>query len=170
MLTMTDAMRQINGIRVLPGSTTNSNFYSRGYQMTTSVDSTPGAAGTLNTASFDLSMYDRIEVLRGSSGLLQGGGSPGGVVNQVTKNRGRILPSTGQQHSAVFRITVRILILRPRSTPPEPCVSALRICFRIIITFINTPIPANGRPMARWSGILHPPPQSLSPTQHSSRM
>ncbi len=89
MLTMTDAMRQMNGIRVLPGSTTNSNFYSRGYQMTTSVDSTPGAAGTLNTASFDLSMYDRIEVLRGSSGLLQGGGSPGGVVNQVTKKPGQ---------------------------------------------------------------------------------
>lgn len=88
MLTMTDAMRQINGIRVLPGSTAHSNFYSRGYQMTTSIDNTPGAAGTLNNASFDLSMYDRIEVLRGSSGLLQGGGSPGGVVNQVTKKPG----------------------------------------------------------------------------------
>jgi outer membrane receptor for ferric coprogen and ferric-rhodotorulic acid len=41
MLTMTDAMSQINGIRVFPGSTANSNFYSRGYQLTTSVDGTP---------------------------------------------------------------------------------------------------------------------------------
>lgn len=89
MLTMTDAMRQINGIRVLPASTANSNFYSRGYQLTTSVDGTPNASGTLNNASFDLSMYDRIEVLRGSSGLLQGAGGAGGVVNEITKKPGQ---------------------------------------------------------------------------------
>nr|WP_231490132.1 TonB-dependent siderophore receptor [Gluconobacter roseus] len=89
MLTMADAMRQINGIRVLPGSTANSNYYSRGYQLTTSVDGTPDASGTLNNAAFDLSMYDRVEVLRGSSGLLQGGGGAGGVVNEVTKKPGR---------------------------------------------------------------------------------
>lgn len=95
MLTMADAMRQINGIRVLPGSTANSNYYSRGYQLTTSVDGTPSAAGTLNTAAFDLSMYDRIEVLRGASGLLQGGGGAGGVVNQVTKKPGRDFAVSG---------------------------------------------------------------------------
>lgn len=41
MLTMADAMRQINGILVFPGSTANSNYYSRGYQLTTSIDGTP---------------------------------------------------------------------------------------------------------------------------------
>lgn len=95
MLTMTDAMRQVNGIRVLPGSTANSNFYSRGYQLTTSLDGTPNAAGTLNNASFDLSMYDRIEVLRGSAGLLQGAGGAGGVVNEVTKKPGRDFSVSG---------------------------------------------------------------------------
>ncbi|CUW46329.1 TonB-dependent siderophore receptor [Novacetimonas hansenii] len=88
MLTMTDAMRQVNGIHVLPGSSANSNFYSRGYQLTTSLDGTPNAAGTLNNATFDLSMYERIEVLRGSAGLLQGAGGAGGVVNEVTKKPG----------------------------------------------------------------------------------
>ena len=95
MLTMTDAMRQINGIRVMPASTANSNFYSRGYQLTTSVDGTPNASGTLNNASFDLSMYDRIEVLRGSSGLLQGAGGAGGVVNEVTKKPGQDFALSG---------------------------------------------------------------------------
>ncbi|WP_339077328.1 TonB-dependent receptor plug domain-containing protein [Acetobacter sp. AC2005] len=98
MLTMTDAMRQINGIRVMPASTANSNFYSRGYQLTTSVDGTPNASGTLNNASFDLSMYDRIEMLRGSSGLLQGAGGAGGVVNEVTKKPGQDFALTLQLH------------------------------------------------------------------------
>ncbi|WP_408871379.1 TonB-dependent receptor plug domain-containing protein [Acetobacter sp. A11-2] len=72
MLTMTDAMRQINGIRVMPASTANSNFYSRGYQLTTSVDGTPNASGTLNNASFDLSMYDRIDAEISQKGCTSG--------------------------------------------------------------------------------------------------
>ncbi|MCP1273602.1 TonB-dependent siderophore receptor [Gluconobacter albidus] len=102
MLTMADAMRQINGIRVFPGSTANSNYYSRGYQLTTSIDGTPNAAGTLNNAAFDLSMYDRIEVLRGSSGLLQGGGGAGGVVNQVTKKPGMDFAAGGSASVGSF--------------------------------------------------------------------
>ncbi|MBS1068975.1 TonB-dependent siderophore receptor [Gluconobacter cerinus] len=102
MLTMTDAMRQINGIRVLPGSTANSNFYSRGYQLTTSIDNTPNAAGTLNNASFDLSMFDRIEVMRGSAGLLQGAGGAGGVVNQVTKKPGKDFAASGSASVGSF--------------------------------------------------------------------
>jgi len=102
MLTMTDAMRQLNGIRVLPGSTANSNFYSRGYQLTTSIDNTPNAAGTLNNASFDLSMFDRIEVMRGSAGLLQGAGGAGGVVNQVTKKPGKDFAASGSASVGSF--------------------------------------------------------------------
>lgn len=38
-----------------------------------------------NWASEDLVIYDRLEVLRGASGLLQGTGSPGGAINLVRK-------------------------------------------------------------------------------------
>jgi outer membrane receptor for ferric coprogen and ferric-rhodotorulic acid len=35
--------------------------------------------------SFDLAMFDRVEVLRGPSGLYQGAGEPGGTINLVRK-------------------------------------------------------------------------------------
>ena len=34
---------------------------------------------------FDLDMYDRVEVLRGPSGLYQGAGEPGGTINVLRK-------------------------------------------------------------------------------------
>ncbi|MCP1249001.1 TonB-dependent receptor plug domain-containing protein [Gluconobacter oxydans] len=169
MLTMADAMRQINGIRVPPGSTANSNYYSRGYQLTTSVDGTPDASGTLNNAAFDLSMYDRVEVLRGSSGLLQGGGGAGGVVNEVTKKPGRDFAVDGSAMVGSFnnyRADVDMTIPLNRS-------KTLR--FRTVDLFqdndfsTNTPIRANGRPMARWNGTSRRPPRSLCLTQPSSR-
>lgn len=44
-----------------------------------------------NWASETMVFYDRLEVLRGASGLLQGTGSPGGAVNLVRK-RGQVSP------------------------------------------------------------------------------
>ena len=45
-----------------------------------------------NWATQDLVFFDRVEVLRGSSGLLQGTGSPGGAINLVRK-RGQAAPT-----------------------------------------------------------------------------
>jgi outer membrane receptor for ferric coprogen and ferric-rhodotorulic acid len=45
-----------------------------------------------NWATQDLIFYDRLEVLRGASGLLQGTGSPGGAINLVRK-RGQATPT-----------------------------------------------------------------------------
>ncbi|WP_460122259.1 TonB-dependent siderophore receptor [Pseudomonas sp. S2_C03] len=45
-----------------------------------------------NWATQDLIFFDRMEVLRGASGLLQGTGSPGGAVNLVRK-RGQAAPT-----------------------------------------------------------------------------
>ena len=44
-----------------------------------------------NWATQDLVFFDRVEVLRGASGLLQGTGSPGGAINLVRK-RGQTAP------------------------------------------------------------------------------
>ncbi len=45
-----------------------------------------------NWADQDLVFFDRVEVLRGASGLLQGAGSPGGAINLVRK-RGQTVPT-----------------------------------------------------------------------------
>ena len=45
-----------------------------------------------NWATQDLVFFDRVEVLRGASGLLQGTGSPGGAINLVRK-RGQATPT-----------------------------------------------------------------------------
>jgi len=42
-------------------------------------------SGNNDVMTFDTSIYDRIEVLRGPAGLLQGAGEPGGTVNMVRK-------------------------------------------------------------------------------------
>ncbi|MDF2489008.1 MAG: TonB-dependent siderophore receptor, partial [Pseudomonas sp.] len=44
-----------------------------------------------NWATQDLIFFDRVEILRGASGLLQGTGSPGGAINLVRK-RGQASP------------------------------------------------------------------------------
>nr|WP_218647982.1 TonB-dependent receptor [Pseudomonas hunanensis] len=45
-----------------------------------------------NWATQDLVFFDRVEILRGASGLLQGTGSPGGAINLVRK-RGQATPT-----------------------------------------------------------------------------
>ncbi|MBD9483351.1 TonB-dependent siderophore receptor [Pseudomonas sp. PDM14] len=45
-----------------------------------------------NWATQDLVFFDRVEILRGAAGLLQGAGSPGGAINLVRK-RGQMAPT-----------------------------------------------------------------------------
>ena len=90
--------RQISDIRdalaATPGITTtklnfdSSYYYARGFQ----IDSMQIDGGApLNIASYtystnqDLAFYDRVEVMRGASGLLGGVGDPGGIINLVRK-------------------------------------------------------------------------------------
>ncbi len=86
---LSDAMRNVTGITVetLSSGGNISGFISRGYTLDSiQVDGlrAPAGAGNLS-AGFDLAIYDRIEVMRGPSGLYQGTGEPGGSVNLVRK-------------------------------------------------------------------------------------
>lgn len=86
---LSDAMRNVTGMTVetLSSGGNISGFISRGYSLDSiQVDGmrAPAGAGNLS-AGFDLAIYDRIEVLRGPSGLYQGTGEPGGSVNLVRK-------------------------------------------------------------------------------------
>ncbi|OZI72317.1 TonB-dependent siderophore receptor [Bordetella genomosp. 12] len=89
MNSLSDAMRNVTGITVetLSAGAGISGYISRGYAMdTVQVDgmSMPAGSGDLSTG-LDLAVYDRIEVLRGPSGLYQGTGEPGGTINLVRK-------------------------------------------------------------------------------------
>lgn len=81
-----DAVKLSTGITVTryDGAGNFNTFQSRGFDLgAIQLDGVPipqGNYGTLDTA-----IYDRIEVLRGPAGLLQGASEPGGTVNLVRK-------------------------------------------------------------------------------------
>ncbi|MCP6693295.1 TonB-dependent siderophore receptor [Pseudomonas donghuensis] len=89
MNSLQDAMRQVTGATIKSynsGSSLN-DVYMRGFlvdQVQVDGVSQMTGQGDLMT-SFDLAMFDRVEVLRGPSGLYQGAGEPGGTINLVRK-------------------------------------------------------------------------------------
>lgn len=98
--TLDDALKMATGVTVVPNDGTQSQFYSRGFGMGLMLDGTPNFSG--NGASgfqqFDMGIYDRVEVLKGPAGLLQGGNeSPGGTINLVRKAATRDFQYGGSQ-------------------------------------------------------------------------
>ncbi|WP_347263532.1 TonB-dependent siderophore receptor [Nitrobacter sp.] len=92
MTTMEHALERTPGITVTPVNTTDSIIYSRGFPVTNiQIDgNSPIVAGGVigqgfTTSQFDLAMFDRVEVLRGSDALYGTSGAPGGAVNLVRK-------------------------------------------------------------------------------------
>ncbi len=83
--TVDQALRQVTGVTTSLYGDTTAGFMARGYGLETQYDSVPASVGLHMTPQFDLAMYDRIEVLRGPSGLFQGSGAPSGSVNFVRK-------------------------------------------------------------------------------------
>ncbi|WP_063654139.1 TonB-dependent siderophore receptor [Aliivibrio fischeri] len=61
------------------------NFYIRGFQLTTNDGYLRNGEQKYSLIQEPVEMYERIEVLKGPSGLLYGKGSPAGLVNMVTK-------------------------------------------------------------------------------------
>ncbi|MEG3060141.1 MAG: TonB-dependent siderophore receptor [Comamonas sp.] len=64
------------------------NYYARGYQIDSLQIDGLGINQVTSAATFiqpDTAMLDRVEVLRGASGLLRGAGNPSAVVNMVRK-------------------------------------------------------------------------------------
>ncbi|MBB6560476.1 iron complex outermembrane receptor protein/outer membrane receptor for ferric coprogen and ferric-rhodotorulic acid [Acidovorax soli] len=81
-----DAVKYSTGINVtrFDGAGNYNTFQSRGFDLgAIQLDGVPIPQG--NYSTLDTAMYDRIEVLRGPAGLLQGGSEPGGTVNLVRK-------------------------------------------------------------------------------------
>lgn len=91
-----DAVNKTTGLVGLQGVGPGLIIYSRGFQIDDwQYDGVPIPRNTYslgNWATQDLIFFDRMEVLRGASGLLQGTGSPGGAINLVRK-RGQHAPT-----------------------------------------------------------------------------
>lgn len=83
---MSDVMGQVTGVHVSVTDSERINYVSRGYNISNfQVD------GMLNTFSGyiktnnDSALYERIEVVRGATGLTTGAGDPSGTINYVRK-------------------------------------------------------------------------------------
>lgn len=87
---MTDVLTQTPGITMSQDGGERFNIYSRGSQINTyqidGVTTTQeNQTRTLPSTFFDTALYDRIEVVRGATGLMTGAGDPSGVVNIIHK-------------------------------------------------------------------------------------
>lgn len=95
MTRLEDALSQVAGVNVMYETADQVRFYSRGFAMDNVQEngtsssfqgSVPGmGSAEASSDSPDMAIYDRIEVLRGASGLTQGTGEPGGTINLVRK-------------------------------------------------------------------------------------
>lgn len=83
-----DAVKQTTGVNVtrLDGAGNYNTIQSRGFDIgALLLDGVPIPQGANYATAMDTAIYDRIEVLRGPSGLLQGASEPGGTINLVRK-------------------------------------------------------------------------------------
>ena len=97
---VSDVLRQATGLTFVqsgnPGSDSNS-VYARGFLVENyQLDGIP-QTGSWLTQSGDLSIYDRVEVVRGATGLLNGVGTPAATINLVRKR-----PTTQFQANATL--------------------------------------------------------------------
>ncbi len=92
--TLTEAMRHTTGVVVQHNDSDRVGYSSRGYTISNfQID------GMLNTFSFmksdaDTIIYDRIEVVRGATGLTTGAGDPSGTINMIRKRPTHELAAT----------------------------------------------------------------------------
>lgn len=91
-----DVLRQVPGLSYTQADSERFGFSIRGFDvgnyrqdgMAASTYPT-GAYGSLYRSNFDMAVYERIEVVKGATGLMSGAGDPGASVNLVRKRPGR---------------------------------------------------------------------------------
>lgn len=92
------------GLSLNKGATERASFYSRGFAISNFTEDGLTMSGDGDTLGFaTLAMYDRVEVLRGAAGMLNGVGNPSGTMNFVRKrptaeNEVSLTGSVGRYH------------------------------------------------------------------------
>jgi outer membrane receptor for ferric coprogen and ferric-rhodotorulic acid len=84
-----DVMRHTPGITVSTYDSERTNYYARGFSIQNfqydGIPTSRTAAYSAGQTLSDMAIYDRVEVLKGATGLLTGAGGPGGTLNLIRK-------------------------------------------------------------------------------------
>lgn len=87
--TLDQLARKTPGLRVLSNDDGRSSVYARGYEYDEyNVDGLPAQMQSINGTLPNLAAFDRVEVMRGPSGLFDSSGEMGSIVNLVRKRPG----------------------------------------------------------------------------------
>lgn len=90
LITVKDVIQNGVGVAVNEVDDVRNSFFARGFEIrNTQLDGVPAAwtlAGGNGETSIDVSIYERVEIVRGATGLLSGAGDPSASVNLVRKH------------------------------------------------------------------------------------
>jgi len=88
--TVEDVLQKVPGITVQPYVLLTTAYYSRGFKLDAfEQDSVPVLMANTAAGPQDMTPYERVEIIRGATGLFHGTGNPGGLVNLVHKRPGK---------------------------------------------------------------------------------
>ena len=86
LTTTAGVLEQTTGITVQENDSNRVNFTSRGFSITNfQFDGVPTTYSSGNSAMGDTLIYDRVEVVRGATGLVTGSGDPSATINMIRK-------------------------------------------------------------------------------------
>lgn len=86
LFSLDEAMQQAAGVTVQPFQLLTTAYYVRGFKVDSfELDGVPALLGNTASSPQDMAIYERVEILRGSNGLLHGTGNPAATVNLVRK-------------------------------------------------------------------------------------
>ena len=90
LISVADVLVNSVGVSVNEVDDVRNNFYARGFEIrNTQIDGVPAAwtlAGSNGETNIDVSIFERVEIVRGATGLLSGAGDPSASVNLVRKH------------------------------------------------------------------------------------
>ncbi|MDY0831249.1 TonB-dependent siderophore receptor [Pseudomonas sp. SED1] len=86
MRSLDDVVQAAPGLRLSAARPANSEFFARGFPINNLMfDGLPTTYSADWVATADLAPYDRVEVVRGATGMMQGAGDPSAAINMVRK-------------------------------------------------------------------------------------
>ncbi|WP_426193952.1 TonB-dependent siderophore receptor [Massilia sp. DWR3-1-1] len=89
LLSVTDVVNNVTGVSVNQYESNRAQFSARGFDISNlQIDGIPGTwdqAWSAGEVAGSLAMYDRVEVVRGATGLMTGAGNPSAAINLIRK-------------------------------------------------------------------------------------